>query len=294
MDEQLRIDEVRFAGYQCIRMRCGELELLATHSAGPRIIGFRRRPQPNILVLLPERTIERPGLEPFRFIGGHRLWVAPEVDEVTYAPDEASVDVTTTASEVLLTAPEDEAGFRKTMTIRMTDATVTVEHEVTNLGSERTVAPWAITQLVPGGTALMPLGTPDAGPYQASSNIVAWPYTDLADPLIRIEPDRIEIEAKRIDPIKIGTKLRRGWLAYKLNDSLFVKRATTVEGMPYPDLDASGQCYAIRDFIELETVGPLSAVSNGETVTHVETWELHVVDQDIPIATAVAATGVEP
>ena len=280
----MRIDEVRFAGYECIRMRTDFFELMATHSVGPRIIGFRRPSQPNVLVLLPETVIERPGGDSFRFIGGHRLWAAPEVPDITYAPDDASVDVTIAEGNVTLSAPLDVSGFEKTMTISAHDSGVSIVHELTNRGPARVAAPWAITQLVPRGTALLPLGGRDSDPYQANTNVVAWPYTDLADPLVRIEADRIEIEARRIDPIKFGTTLRRGWLAYRIGGDVFVKHAKTEVDARYPDLGASGQVYATRSFLELETLGPLQTLAEGATATHTETWELHDVDPSLPVS----------
>lgn len=280
----MRIDELRFADHECVRMRHGDVELIATHSAGPRIISLRRAGQPNVLARLPDTVIERIGARPFRFIGGHRLWAAPEVPDVTYAPDDASVDVAIDDATVTLAAPTDEAGVRKTITITLEATGVTVAHELANVGPPRTVAPWAITQLVPGGTAVLPLGTTEPDPYQADRNIVAWPYSSWDDPLVRIEHDRIEIDAKRIEPTKFGTKLRRGWLAYLLEDQLFVKRTDSREGVPHADLDASGQVYAIRSFIELETLGPLVELGEGETAVHVERWELRMADPSTPVA----------
>lgn len=273
-----RIDEVRFAGYECIRMSSDAIELIATHSVGPRVLSLRRPGRQNLFVQLPDETISRPGAAPFSFIGGHRLWVAPEVPNVTYAPDDASVDVTITGNSVALAAPQDAAGFSKCMNITLGDEGVTVGHEITNRNDEpRDVAAWAITQLVPGGTAIIPLGSTTPDRFQANASVVMWPYSDWDDPLVSIGRDHIEIDGRRLHPTKFGTALVRGWLAYKLGEHVFVKRAEHRDGR-HADLGATGQCYAIRSFLELETLSNLVELLPGSTLRHTETWQVHDVD----------------
>ena len=83
----------------------------------------------------------------------------------------------------------DRAGLLKEISVSATaggDAVV-VEHVLTRRGRPVDVAPWAITQLPLGGTAIVPVDGPDGGP-QANRSLVLWPYTDLGDDRTRLAP----------------------------------------------------------------------------------------------------------
>jgi hypothetical protein len=76
-------------------------------------------------------------------------------------------------------------------------------------------------------------------------------------------------------PFKIGFPNLRGWLAYWLEGMLFVKRAKYEARSAYFDFGSSSECYCNGRFIELETLVPIIMLAPGDSVTHVETWELH-------------------
>ncbi len=92
------------------------------------------------------------------------------------------------------------------------------------------------------------------------------------------------VEAARMDAAKIGTALRREWMAYRLDGNLFVKRSRFPRDVPLVDLGASGQCFCNDAFIELETVGPLATVPPGGAVSHREVWEIHEVRSHVPLS----------
>ena len=74
---------------------------------------------------------------------------------------------------------------------------------------------------------------------------------------------------------KLVSQNPRGWLAYWLNDTLFVKRAKYEAQSAYYDFGSSSECYCNDQFIELETLAPISTIDPGASATHVETWELY-------------------
>jgi hypothetical protein len=55
---------------------------------------------------------------------------------------------------------------------------------------------------------------------------------------------------------------------------LFVKRAAFDPHALYYDFNSSSECYCNHQFIELETLAPISMLEPGASVTHTETWEL--------------------
>jgi len=67
-----------------------------------------------------------------------------------------------------------------------------------------------------------------------------------------------------------------------------VKRATADPAKTYTDFGCSFETFTNNEFLEIETLGPLTKVSPGQTVTQVEHWSLHrnvrvpaLIDDDI-------------
>lgn len=279
---------------ECLRLAEGAIELLVATNVGPRIVGLRYEDGPQLFASLPGLTIPRTEGRPFTFYGGHRLWAAPEEPALTYLPDDGPVDIDTTDGTMTIRGPADGGGLQKALTVRIHEGAVIVDHTLTNTGPRpRTLAPWAITQLAVGGTAIVPLGSASPDEFQADRSLVLWPYTRWDDPLLHVAERSVEITADRTDPLKVGTALRRGWLAYRLHNQLFVKRAVYPAGVALSDLGATGQCYCNDAFIELETLGALVDLAPGSTAAHREVWEVHPVDPTTPLNELVARLALD-
>jgi hypothetical protein len=250
----------------------------------------------NLLAELPGVVIDRPGDRPFRFWGGHRLWYAPEEKAITYLPDDQPVTITAVEGGVQMTPPaEPVTGMQKTITVTLPDetATVIVDHTLTNGGPRpRLCAPWAITQLKPGGVAILPqnsaLNDPDG--LQPNRSLALWPYTDINSPYIQWGNRFIFVQAtmqKQDSPLKIGWANPAGWMAYSWAEMLFVKQAVYQPSADYFDMGSSSQCYGRHDFIELETLGPRTLLEPGQSISHREIWrvlspvQLTMIEDDV-------------
>ncbi len=266
----------RLAGHEVVWVTDGRIEVAVATGLGPRILGLRLHGGPNIFAELGSAGIDVPGSERFTFYGGHRLWVAPEVPEVTYQPDDAPV---VAERDRLRTSLHRDVGpFAKTIAVTFENNEARVDHVLSNRTNDSAeVAAWGITQLRPGGTARLPLATTpgDAHGLQPNRMIVAWPYTDWADPLIEIDRTEVRVLPGRTQPTKVGTVLgAAGALHYDIDGLRFSKRISSVQRSMYTDLGANGQVYANDQFVELETVGPLVTLAPGESTTHSEWWSL--------------------
>jgi hypothetical protein len=260
--------------------------------AGPRIVSLGLKGcKENLLAELPEHSIPTPFGE-FRLFGGHRLWYGPEAFPGSYIPDDNPVQVETLPSGVRLTAPpESPSGMRKAMEIRLEGAGPVVEiwHILTN-ESDQVIeaAPWAITMLQLGGLAILPLSTQnvDSHGLLPNRNIVLWPYASWTDKRLTVQNDYVMVSALRsfasdAAPFKIGALNRSGKVAYFHEGVLFVKRFNPGLNGRHVDFECNVETYCNHQFIELETLGPLEQLQPGESVQHVETWELHSLP-DIP------------
>ena len=271
------MNTVQFSGHECYVLENESLRLLLTRSVGPRILSLGFLDGENILANLPDAVTTSPRLGTFHFYGGHRLWHAPEDLDRTYVPDDTPVEIVPVQNGVVVTqTTETQTGLQKSIDIRFSDSTqVVITHRLTNHNLwDVTCAPWAITQCKPGGVAILPQAQHDTG-LLPNRSFVLWPYTNMSDSNIQWGRDFILIHANMDAPFKIGFPNPRGWLAYWMNGILFVKRAEYRAQASYYDYGSSSECYCNDQFLELETLAPISRVEPHSSVTHIETWSLH-------------------
>jgi len=272
------LETVAFEGHDCVLLQGAGSSVVVTTSVGPRVLGLVGD-EGNLMAVLPDLGLDRPDGGRFAFIGGHRLWAAPEVPGVTYQPDDRPCAAVELDGGARVDAPTDAAGLAKAISIGPAADGWTVDHEIRN-ESDRpvTVAAWAITQLRPGGTATLPLPSRGPGP-QADRALVLWPYTDPTDPRIAVARDAVTVRSEPGGPaLKIGVAPGDGALSYRIDGQLFEKRIDIDPEAAHADLGAALQVYVCDDFCELETLGPLRTLEPGETVTHRERWTLRGVD----------------
>lgn len=258
---------------------CGELTVQFADT-GPRITGLRMGDGENILAELPGLVIDRPGGEPFTFLGGHRLWLAPEVPGITYQPDDDPVNMTSEAGHLRVRGEPDPNGIVREIDVscESIDGAIAVDHRIINVGdSPIETAAWAITQFPADGAAILPLGAEpvDAGGYQANRSVVLWPYTDPGSEEFTWSRDAVVVEGSSGPKQKVGVENKNGWVAYQRGPMLFAKWAALQEtDDQYVDRGASVQVYRDHRFIELETLGPIRRLVRGDALHHREVWRV--------------------
>ena len=248
-------------------------------TAGPRIVRASLQGRPNLLAELPEAALQT-SLGTYHFRGGHRLWCAPESLPGTYTPDNDGLTVEEFQGGVRLTGQAAaSSGIVKMIEIRLAPdrAAVTLRHELRNSGLRPVeLAPWTLTMLRLGGTAILPqpVGNVDANGLLSNRILALWPYTHISDPRLVLQDDFILIHANASPPhIKIGYYNPFGWLAYWLEGVLLCKTFDVIEGAIYPDSGCNAEIYCDNNVIELETLGQLGRLEPGRSFFHTETWE---------------------
>ncbi len=260
-----------------VTLETNKLSLQIPCTFGPRITCLQLIGGANLLAELPDFSIERPDGEVYSFYGGHRLWSAPEDPIRSYALDDLAVEISQEEDGFLVRKPvEPETGLEKSMLITLSNrvAKLTIVHGLTNLGpAPLECAPWAITQFRIGGMAILPQDCSQTNllPNRA---LAFWPYTDITSPNVTLGNRFILVRAEPQPPFKIGFPNPRGWLAYWLEGTLFVKKTAYHSGELYNDFGSSSECYCNHQFLELETLAPLHKLAPGESALHTETWEL--------------------
>ncbi len=277
------METTRFLDLDCVRLKNDTLELLVTQSAGPRLIRLGFGGEENLLAELPDITLDCPGLaEKMRILGGHRLWHAPQVPRRTHWPDNEPVTMREIEHGLeVIQSTESQTGLQKSLRVTLPDnsPTVMVEHSLKNEGMWPVeTAPWAITALKPGGVAILPqtAAYDDPDGVWPNRHIALWPFTDIGSPYLEWGNRFIFVKATMpTGRLKFGFPNPDGWLAYHLNQILFVKRAPYRPEASYFDRGSSSHVYCQPEFIELETLGPRATLAPGEMVTHSETWSLY-------------------
>lgn len=244
-----------------------------------RISGITPTGKTNLLVDLADMPPVPTPYGDFYFLGGHRLWHAPEAMPRTYIPD-GEVKVTELSDGVVLDSPtEPDTGIRKQIEIRLTPdkPSVTLTHTLINNGMWMVeLSPWAITQFRLGGTVIlpMPVGNVDAAGLLHNRQFSLWPYARVNDPRLILRDDFILFHADALPPFKIGYFNPHDWLAYYVDGILFRKTFDTQIGVTYPDNNCNAEMYCNDQFVELESLGPLTSLRPGASVNHTETWDI--------------------
>ncbi len=246
-----------------------------------RIMGLSLTGKPNMLADISGTPHIPTPWGDFHFRGGHRLWHAPEAMPRTYAPDTGEMTITDLPDGVILeTQTEPITGIRKRIGIRLAadKPSATLTHTLINDGLWPVeLAPWAITQFRLGGTAIlpMPVGNADAAGLLHNRQFSLWPYTRINDPRLKLDDEFILFKAEAaLPPFKIGYFNPHGWMAYWLDGVLFRKTFETQTGLPYPDNNCNAEIYCGDQFIELESLAPLTKLKSNVSVTHIETWDI--------------------
>lgn len=279
----VKVEKMEYKGWRnCYRVSNGEIELVVTVDVGPRVMRFGFVGGQNLFKEFADQlggTRE----EKHQLRGGDRVWKAPEDPVATWAPDNVPVEITITANGLIARAPvEPLTSLQKEIEVRMaaSRAEVTVVHRITNrslFSLEYSV--WALTMMAPGGIAIS--GFPPRGRHpanlEATNPLVMWAYTNLSDKrwvftkkYLTLKQDPANSEAQKLGMFNSNT-----WGAYILNGEAFVKQAHANSGEPYPDFGCSFETFTNNEFLEIETLGPLTKVPPGKTSEQVEHWSLH-------------------
>lgn len=290
----INMDKVSYNGWpNCVRISNGSVELIITTDVGPRIIRYGFIGQENELYEFSDQAGKTGGDE-FRLYGGHRLWLAPEKKDLTYFPDNSTVDYETDNDTLrLIPRIEDTTGVQKELliTLNQDDGSVKMVHKVTNRSSRSIeLAPWSISMMAPGGFGIIPQEPysphPDIPDYPGQvidtkyylpvRTMVLWSYTNLSDHRLQFMPKYITLKQDKntTRPIKLGLSNSLKWAAYARNRHLFIKTFPYDSEAAYPDNGCNFEIFTDNKFMEIESLGALGTLPAGKSVIHEEDWLL--------------------
>jgi len=279
----VKVEKTAYKGWQnCYRVTNGEIEAIVTADVGPRIIRFGFVGGQNLFKEYTDQ-LGKSGEAAFQLRGGSRVWKAPEDPVATWAPDNVPVNIKVTPTGLIATAPvEPLTKFQKEIEISMEPigTKVTVSNRITNHGLfPLEFSPWVLTMMAQGGMVVS--GFPPRGTHpqnlEVTNPLAMWAYTDLSDPRWKFTKKFLTLrqDPNNSNAQKIGMFNKDTWAAYLLNGEAFVKRYTPDPSKTYPDFGCSFETFTNNEFLEIETLGPMTKVQPGQTVEQTEHWGLY-------------------
>lgn len=265
----------------CYLLTDGRAEVIVTTDVGPRVVHYGVVGGENMLGEYPDDKVETEWGE-FKPYGGHRLWTAPEAKPRSYAPDNEKVEFEVTGEHAVRLVPPVEkwTGVQKEIEVELDGkGNVNLRHRLTNRNAWRVeTAVWALTIMRGGGVAIIPQEPffPFPQKLLPARALVLWSYTNMSDPRLSFGRELILIRTddRASSSQKIGVTNKRGWAGYLLGETLFVKRFGYEDGASYPDDGCNNEVYTAGSFIEVESLSPLKQLEPGESIEHVERWQL--------------------
>ena len=282
MHAAVKVEKTEYKGWpNCYRVSNGEIELVVTGDVGPRVIRFGFIGGQNVFKEFPEQ-LGKSGEEQFQLRGGSRVWKAPEDPVASWAPDNVPVEIHVTPAGLIAREPvEPLTRLQKEIEVSMeaSGTTVTVHHRIANRSLfPLEFAPWTLTMMAQGGIAVT--GFPPRGKHpvnlEATNPLVMWAYSDLSDPRWKFTKKYLTLrqDPNNSEPQKLGLFNADTWAAYLLNGECFVKRAKADPSKTYADFGCSFETFTNNEFLEMETLGPVTKVAPGQAVEHTERWGL--------------------
>lgn len=288
----MNLEVIPHAGWsRNLRLANETAEVIITLDVGPRVISYRTHDGQNVFKTY-DAQLGGQGESEWMIRGGHRLWVAPEDEVISYHKDNGPVDFQTPdhSNEILIeTVSTEGATIAKTLGVQLavSGSKVTVTHTARNAGDEPLqLATWALSVMAPGGIEIIPQPPLGEHPRDLLPNrgMVLWPYTDLSDPRWHLGQKFFMLrQIEGLLPTKLGLAHREKWVAYILGDSLFVKTFDHIQGANYPDGGCNFETFTNDEMLEIESLGPLAILAPGESVSHTEHWYLFPITEPVQI-----------
>lgn len=260
-------------------------------SVGPRIIGLYSK-LAGIELLAPSFDMHWPTPHgEYYLYGGHRIWKAPE--DSFYNCPEDNVTVVKEENRVTLRNKVDASGLQKEISLCLDENRVRLTHQLIWHGhAPIELAPWTITQLPLGGLGILPQAGTSEGSMPTRS-LAMFPYASIHDPRLELHDDFVLVHGCA-DPkaFKVGSYNPFGWAVYLLEKALFIKHFPVGDFRMLPDMGSNAEIYVRDAYLELETLGNLTWLNRGESVTFEETWEVIPGDYLISVDGARAITSI--
>jgi hypothetical protein len=138
------------------------------------------------------------------------------------------------------------------------------------------LGPGSLTVMGAGGVCLFPQApfVPHSEDFLPARPLVLWGYTNMQDPRWTWGRRVIRLRQDVLPPQKVGAQVSQGYAAYANHGALFLKRFPFFRGANYPDFGCNFETFTREDMLEVESLGPSTRLSPGQSAQLKEAWYL--------------------
>ncbi len=269
----------------CLKISNGTVDLVITTDIGPRVLFYGFSGGQDFFANFDDQLSNIKPNE-WQNYGGHRLWHSPEIAPRTYYPDNEKVEYDWDGKVLKLRPPAEKVNqVEKLIEIELaeTGTSVKLNHTIFNRAPwDIELSVWCLSVMAPGGKAYVPQEEfrPHPDHFLPARPLVLWHFTNMRDPRFDWNEKYIGLsqDDKQKTKQKFGVLNTKGWAAYLLNGEVFLKGYDCIEGAAYPDHGCNSEFFTMPDFLEIETLSPLTKIEPDGRLDHWETWSLHKMD----------------
>jgi hypothetical protein len=168
----------------------------------------------------------------------------------------------------LFSMNDKENGFQFGKVFSVNDyKSIQISYRITNISEEsKNVGPWEITRVPSGGISFFLQGIPASLPKSDLDNVI------VENGIVWFQPDKVAFEGGK----KFFSTVKEGWLAYRLNEILFVKKFSHIDAKHIAPGQGEVEIYEHGDksYIELENHGEHRTLLSGESIEYNVRWFL--------------------
>ena len=277
----MQVTEKEYKGTPCLLLSNAVVEMLVSTAFGPRVLVYGFAGGQNFFRVFDDQ-IRNANTNEWQIYGGHRLWLAPEAHPRSYYPDNGPIEYRQRNDTVAFIAPiETDTGCQKIIdiTLQADSSTVILNHHIVNHNVwDIELSAWGLSVMNIGGRAIIPHEDfrPHPDYLAPARSLVLWHFTDMSDPRFTWGRKYIQMaqDSGRTEKIKIGVYNTKGREAYILHDEVFIKQHAFIGGATYPDMGCNAEFFTNSEFLEMESLSPLTMVPPGGEIQHTEVWSL--------------------
>lgn len=274
LQSTVKVETINYRGWeQAVKVCNPDVEIIVVPEIG-RVMHYAETGKPN--VLWEDSSLSASSAENgYKNYGGDKVWYAPQslfgwppdpmIDGGPYSVEKLTngVKITSNAGSIVPVI------VTRTITLKPRGNEVTFLNSMKNMGPDRKLSIWQVTQVNDPDTIEMPLDSYDG------LNILVG---DKLDPKFHSRNrERLLMKRHPSKAFKFGTTSMKGYLKAKTRYGVLKMASKPFRRAEYPDNNSAQEIYSSQDpnkYVELEFLSPLIRMGTRQIAVQTVTWRI--------------------